>query len=107
MVLQRNMAKIVDMASVDLSIYFARVKRRFDTKGTKPLRRLGEENGDATQSQETLTGIMDTVTKTSAWARRSNNIGLAKNISMALRRLDNVSMPKNIDTAKNVGGRWY
>ena len=47
MVLQRNMAKIVDMASVDLSIYFARVKRRFDTKGTRPLRCLGEENRDA------------------------------------------------------------
>ena len=25
----------------------ARVKRRFDTKGTRPLRCLGEENGDA------------------------------------------------------------
>ena len=60
-----------------------------------------------TQGQETLTGIMYTVTKTSAWARRSNNIGLAKNIIMALRRLDNVSMPKNIGMAKNVGGRWY
>ena len=28
------MGKIVDMASVDLLIPFARVKRRFDTKGT-------------------------------------------------------------------------
>ena len=78
------MAKIVDMASVDLSIYFARVKRRFDTKGTKPLRRLGEENGDATQSQETLTGIMDTVTKMSAWARTFPLAwSLAKNVGMA------------------------